>query len=183
MVCPRCIETVSGILENNGFLVESIQLGSADIDRAPSDQELKKIASELEGRGFELLKDRKSRIVEQVKAEIIQWIHHNPDQLNNTENLSVQLAKNVGMDYSALSHIFSAQVGLTIEKFTILQKIEKVKELLSYDELTASEIAFQLGYSSSAHLSSQFKKETGMTPSEFKKLSGQQRQSLDSIGN
>jgi len=183
MVCPRCIETVSGILENNGFQIESIQLGSADVDRDPSDKELEKIASELEGRGFELLKDRKSRIVEQVKAEIIQWIHHKPDQLNNTENLSVQLAKSVGMEYSALSHIFSARVGLTIEKFTILQKIEKVKELLSYDELTASEIAFQLGYSSSAHLSSQFKKETGMTPSEFKKLSGQHRQSLDSIGN
>ena len=87
------------------------------------------------------------------------------------------------MDYSALSHIFSASVGLTIEKYAILQKIEKVKELLSYDELTVSEIAFKLGYSSVAHLSSQFKKETGITPGQFKKLKDQNRKTLDSIGS
>lgn len=183
MVCPRCIETVQSIMESNGFQVESIKLGSVEIDVSPSDLQLGEIASELKDRGFELLQDRKSQIVEQVKSEIILWIHQNKEPENPTENLSDQLARKLNMDYSALSHIFSASVGLTIEKYAILQKIEKVKELLSYDELTVSEIAFKLGYSSVAHLSSQFKKETGMTPVQFKKLKDQDRRTLDSIGN
>ena len=183
MVCPRCVETVTSILQNNGFQVESVKLGSAEIDRPPSDLQLEQLAAELQARGFELLHDRKSQIVEQVKSEIIQWVHHNVDDQKLTENLSDYLAKKIRMDYSALSHVFSASAGITIEKFTILQKIEKVKELLSYDELNVSEIAFQLGYSSVAHLSSQFKKETGMTPGQFKKLKDQDRRTLDSIGN
>lgn len=183
MVCPRCIETVTSVLQNNGFQVESVKLGSAEIDRSPSELQLEQLAAELQARGFELLHDRKSQVVEQVKAEIIQWVHHSGEDLNLTENLSDYLAKKMGMDYSALSHVFSASVGITIEKFTILQKIEKVKELLSYGELTASEIAFKTGYSSAAHLSSQFKKETGMTPGQFKKLQDQDRKTLDSIGN
>jgi len=182
MVCPRCIETVQSIMENNGFQVESIKLGSVEIDQSPSDSQLETLSSELKNRGFELLQDRKSQIVDQVKSEIILWIHQNQETDNPTQNLSDQLARKLNMDYSALSHVFSASVGLTIEKYAILQKIEKVKELLSYDELTVSEIAFKLGYSSVAHLSSQFKKETGMTPGQFKKLKDQDRRTLDSIG-
>ena len=182
MVCPRCIETVQSIMENNGFQVESIKLGSVEIDQSPSDSQLETLSSELKNRGFELLQDRKSQIVDQVKSEIILWIHQNQETDNSTQNLSDQLARKLNMDYSALSHVFSASVGLTIEKYAILQKIEKVKELLSYDELTVSEIAFKLGYSSVAHLSSQFKKETGMTPGQFKKLKDQDRRTLDSIG-
>lgn len=183
MVCPRCIETVQSIMENNGFHVKSIKLGSVEIDQSPSDLLLDKISSELKDRGFELLQDKKSQIVDQLKSEIILWIHQNQELENPTENLSDHLARKLGMDYSALSHVFSGSVGLTIEKYTILQKIEKVKELLSYNELNVSEIAFQLGYSSVAHLSSQFKKETGMTPGQFKKLKDQNRKPLDSIGN
>ena len=183
MVCPRCIETVQSIMESNGFRVESIKLGSVEIDQSPSDSLLNKISTELKNRGFELLQDRKSQIIDQVKSEIILWIHQNQEPDNPTQNLSDQLARKLNMDYSALSHVFSASVGLTIEKYAILQKIEKVKELLSYDELNVSEIAFQLGYSSVAHLSSQFKKETGMTPGQFKKLKDQDRRTLDSIGN
>ncbi|HPF52695.1 MAG TPA: AraC family transcriptional regulator [Draconibacterium sp.] len=183
MVCPRCIETVQSIMESNGLQVESIKLGSVEIDQLPSDSQLDTLSSELKNRGFELLQDRKSQIVEQVKSEIILWIHQNQELSIPTENLSDQLARKLRMDYSALSHIFSASVGLTIEKYAILQKIEKVKELLSYDELTVSEIAFKLGYSSVAHLSSQFKKETGMTPGQFKKLKDQNRKTLDSIGS
>lgn len=183
MVCPRCIETVQIIMENNGFQVESIKLGSVEIDQSPSELQLEKISTELQNRGFELLQDKKRQVVEQVKSEIILWIHQNQELPNQAENLSDHLARKLGMDYSALSHIFSASVGLTIEKYTISQKVERVKELLSYDELNVNEIAFQLGYSSAAHLSSQFKKETGMTPVQFKKLKDQNRKTLDSIGN
>lgn len=183
MVCPRCIETVQSIMENNGFQVESIKLGAVEIDQSPSESQLDTLSSELKDRGFELLLDKKSQIVDQIKSEIILWIHQNQELENPTENLSDHLARKLGMDYSSLSHVFSGSVGLTIEKYTILQKIEKVKELLSYNELNVSEIAFQLGYSSVAHLSSQFKKETGMTPGQFKKLKDQDRKTLDSIGS
>lgn len=182
MVCPRCIETVQSIMENNGFQVESIMLGTVKIDQSLSDSQLDLISAELKNRGFELLHDKKSQVVEQAKAEIILWIHQNQELENPTVNLSDHLARKLGIDYSALSHVFSSRVGLTIEKYTIQQKIERVKELLSYDELTASEIAIQMGYSSSAYLSSQFKKETGMTPGQFKKLKVQERKPLDSIG-
>ncbi len=183
MVCPRCIETVQSIMENNGFKVESIKLGSVIIDQIPSDSELDKISSELQNRGFELLLDRKSQIVEQIKSEIILWIHQNHELKSPGDNLSDHLVRKLNMDYSSLSHVFSSSLSLTIEKYTILQKTEKVKELLSYNELNISEIAFKLGYSSVAHLSSQFKKETGMTPGQFKKLQEQDRRTLDSIGN
>jgi len=181
MVCPRCIESVQQVLTDLGFEVLGIKLGEVKINKAPSSEQLENIASKLQQKGFELLRDRKSVIVEQVKSEIIKLVHHSENEILNV-NLSSHLSQLIGADYSSISNLFSSMEGLTIEKFTILQKIEKAKELLSYGELTASEIAFKMGYSSAAHLSAQFKKETGMTPGQYKKLKEKKRNPLDKIG-
>ncbi|MCG6188819.1 AraC family transcriptional regulator [Maribellus maritimus] len=181
MVCPRCIETVESVLSEKGFKVESIKLGEAEVDKEPSAEQMRELSTTLKSRGFELLVDKKHQIVDQVKSEIIKLIHHSENDILNI-NLSSHLAQTIGADYSSISNLFSSSEGITIEKFAILQKIEKVKELLSYGELTASEVAFKLGYSSAAHLSSQFKKETGMTPGQYKNLKNKDRKPLDRIG-
>ncbi|WP_167616439.1 helix-turn-helix domain-containing protein [Maribellus sediminis] len=181
MVCPRCIESVQEVLTNEGFEVQQIKLGEAEIDRQPTTDQLENISRILHSKGFELLHDKKKIVVDQVKSEIIKLVHHSENEILNV-NLSSHLSALIGADYSSISTLFSSSEGLTIERFTILQKIEKVKELLSYGELTASEIAFKLGYSSAAHLSSQFKKETGMTPGQYKKLKDKHRNPLDHIG-
>ena len=181
MVCQRCIETVEQVLTEKGFKVGTIILGEAEIDREPNSNELQEIAETLKNRGFKLLIDKKSQIVDRVKSEIIKLIHHSENEILNV-NLSTHLAQLIAADYSSISNLFSTSEGITIEKFTILQKIEKVKELLSYGELTASEIAFKMGYRRAAHLSSQFKKETGMTPGQFKNLKEKERKPLDQIG-
>jgi AraC-like DNA-binding protein len=181
MVCPRCIETVESVLSENGFTVKTIKLGEAEIDKIPSPLQLEELSEALKKRGFELLIDKKSKIVDRVKSEIIKLIHHRENEMLHI-NLSEHLSQTIGADYSSISNLFSSSEGLTIEKFTILQKIEKVKELLSYGELTVSEIAFKMGYSSAAHLSSQFKKETGLTPGQYKNLNEKERKPLDQIG-
>jgi AraC-like DNA-binding protein len=180
MVCPRCIETVDRIFRENGFEVESVKLGEVSVSQEPDTAQLENLSKQLQQHGFELLSDRKSRIVGLVKSEIIRLVHHSDEELLQV-NLSEHLSNLIGADYSALSSLFSSVEGVTIEKFAILQKIERVKELLSYGELTISEIAFKLGYSSSAHLSSQFKKTTGITPNQYKKLKVKDRNSLDQV--
>ncbi|QGY48115.1 helix-turn-helix domain-containing protein [Maribellus comscasis] len=181
MVCPRCIETVESVLMEKGFQVRSIKLGEAKVDKEPSAEQMQELSTALQNRGFELLIDKKRQIVDQVKSEVIKLVHHRENEILNV-NLSSHLAGLIGADYSSISTLFSSSEGITIEKYTILQKVEKVKELLSYGELTASEIAFKIGYSSAAHLSSQFKKETGMTPGQYKNLKEKERKPLDQIG-
>ncbi len=181
LVCPRCIETVEQVLTGKGFNVLNIKLGEAEIDKLPSSIQMEELSLTLQKKGFELLSDKKSRILVQVKSEIVRLIHHSDNEILNV-NLSEHLSRLIGTDYSSISHLFSLEEGITIEKFTILQKIEKVKELLSYGELTSSEIAYKMGYSSAAHLSSQFKKETGMTTGQFKNLREKERKPLDQIG-
>lgn len=180
MVCPRCIETVDRIFTENGFDVEAIKLGEIKVSQEPDAKQRDKLSEQLHKNGFELLTDRKSRITGQIKSEIIRLVHHSHEQLLQV-NLSEHLSDLIGADYTTISHLFSSEEGITIEKFTILQKIERVKELLSYDELTISEIAFKLGYSSGAHLSSQFKKTTGMSPVQYKNMNDKERNSLDEI--
>lgn len=181
MVCPRCIETVQNVLTEKGFVVQSIKLGEVEIDRKPTSEQTENLSTELLKRGFELLTDRKSKIIGQIKSEIIRIIHYNENEILHV-NLSNHLSSLIGTDYSFLSNLFSSEEGLTIEKYAILQKIEKVKELLSYGELNISEIAFKMDYSSVAYLSSQFKKTTGMTPGQYKKLKEKNRNSLDQLG-
>lgn len=176
MVCPRCISVVQQELVKLGYHVLDVDLGYAQIEQKP---DLELISKMLVKNGFELLEDDKRKKVERIKTEIISLIHHGTSLNNN--NLSDWLSKQLGGDYSSLSHLFSSIENITIEKFYILQRIEKVKELLAYDELSLKEIAFQLGFNSVAHLSAQFKKETGLTTSHFKSNKHSNRKSIDSL--
>jgi len=179
MVCDRCVKVVKDELEKLGLTVNKITLGEAEVEN-PDHIDKTVIAHTLEASGFELLEDKNIRLVERIKTFIIQLIHHSSKEIQT--NFSVLIAKELGKDYHYLSTLFSGIENITIEKFIILQKIEKVKELLIYDELSLSEIAYTLGYSSVSHLSSQFKQVTGFTPSQFKKLKSKTRNPLDKVG-
>jgi len=179
MVCPRCIASVEDILHNLNHSFEKVDLGEAVLNQTLSNNEISILKDTLLKQGFELLEDKKDKIVEAVKTHIIQLVK-NPDS-NHSKKISAYLSTAIGYDYSHISSVFTATQGITIEKYFILQKIERVKELLSYNELTLSEIAYQLNYSSLAALSAQFKDITGVTPSEFKKLREQGRKSLDNL--
>lgn len=180
MVCNRCIKTVTGIFSDQGATVCSIRLGVVGLQSALSDEQLNTVRRELEKEGFELLDDQRSKIIEQIKNTIITLVHQG-ELDEQKENLSVLLSRKLHRDYHYLSNLFSSVEDATIEQYFILQKIERAKELLVYNELTLSQISFQLGYSSVAHLSAQFKKVTGFTPSAFKKLKGHHRQHLDRL--
>tara|TARA_R110001583_G_scaffold8896_2_gene41958 strand:- start:5265 stop:5804 length:540 start_codon:yes stop_codon:yes gene_type:complete len=179
MVCPRCIETVREIFNKLNIETSYIKLGEVSISENINDSQKTQLEEELATRGFELLEDHSSKTIVQIKAIVVEQIHYNKESL--TVNFSTFLSEKLNQDYTALSKLFSSVEGVTIEKYILKQKIEKVKELIVYNELNLSEIAFQLDYSSVAHLSSQFKKETGMTPSAFKKLEKRDRNTLDSI--
>lgn len=177
MVCDRCILVVRQELEKLNLKPASIKLGEAEITKDPTEKQLSQLRQNLAALGFELLDDSRKKLIEKIKNIVIEQIHYSDadDRHNFSEILSHKLLK----DYSYLSNLFSDVEGITIQKYIINQKIEKVKELLVYDELSLSEIAFKLGYSSVAHLSSQFKKVTGLTPSHFKNLGGIHRKPLD----
>ena len=180
MVCGRCIRVVNEELQKLGLDIRHIELGKVETTNEVSADLVAKIRTVLEESGFELLDDKKAKIIEQIKTLVINKVHYNREKQENI-NFSDHLEKEIGMDYSYLSSLFSSVEGTTIEKYMILQKIELVKELLVYDELSLSEIAFKMGYSSVAHLSSQFKKVTGLTPSHFKEVQEQKRKPLDKI--
>lgn len=166
MVCNRCIMVVQDLLGKLGLTVLHIELGKVLIQETLEKADLERIRQALEAVGFELIDDKRDRLIEQIKQEIIQLVHNCNGELK--VNLSDYLSEKLHHDYSSLSKVFSETNGITIEKYFILQKIERVKELLVYDELSLNEIAALLNYSSAAHLSSQFKSITGITPSEFK---------------
>lgn len=180
MVCDRCKMVVRTELTGLGLHPASVELGEVALeeDALTEDQE-NLLLARLQQLGFELLAGRKERVVWQVKAAIIELVHHQNDEARIKQ--SEYLSKQLGQDYSYLSKIFSDEEGITIEHYIILQKIERVKELLAYDELTLSEISWQLGYSSVAALSGQFKKVVGITPTAWKadKIG---RNTLDRVG-
>ena len=177
MVCGRCIRVVKEELEKLGLDVRSVRLGEAVVS---GDFDNDRIKETLRNSGFDLIEDRKIKIIEKIKNIIINLIRNNSSK-DLDINFSESISKEVGLDYHYLSTIFSAQEGITIEKYIIYQKIEYVKELLKYEELTLNEIAYQLGYSSVQHLSNQFKKVTGMSASQYKQLKNPQRTPLDQI--
>lgn len=180
MVCSRCIRVVHEELTQLGLHVERVALGEVIVEG--TDLNTAAIRERLHENGFELLETESAKLVEMVKTVIIE-LAQSDDLSELEENLSDILAKRTHRDYAALSHLFSSVEALTIERYFILQKIERVKELLTYDELSASEIAYKLGYSSPAHLSRQFKQETGFTPTEFKRTRAHQhRIPLEEIG-
>lgn len=180
MVCNRCIKVVKDEFEKLNLEIEAIELGKVSISSQLNDSELSEIKNVLDKNGFELIDDKKSKIIDRIKTLVIEITHYKKE-VSASINISDFISKEIGYDYSYLSNLFSSVEGITIEKYIINQKIEKVKELLVYDELTLNEIAFQLGYSSVQHLSNQFKKITGLTPSHFKKLKENKRKPLDEV--
>ncbi len=180
MVCNRCIKVVKDEFEKLNIQIEDIELGKVSISSPLKESILSEINDVLNNNGFELIDDKKSKLIDHIKTLIIAEVHHEKNKLASI-NSSEFISKEVGYDYSYLSHLFSSVEGITIEKYIINQKIEKVKELLVYDELSLNEISFQLGYSSVQHLSNQFKKITGLTPSHFKKLKDNKRKPLDEV--
>ena len=179
MVCNRCIMVVQNELDKLGLAVKNIKLGEVTLDKEPTAEEKDKLDKALVLLGFELIDDKKSRIIEKIKNIIIELVHHQNNDAKT--NLSDVLSSQLHHDYNYLSNLFSEIEGTTIEKYFIAQKIEKVKELLVYDELSLSEIAFRLNYSSVAYLSNQFKKVTGLTPSYFKQIRDDKRKPLDKV--
>lgn len=177
MVCPRCISAVRDLLVSEGLTVRSVSLGDVEIEDNLSDEERHSLAGKLRDIGFELLDDPRSQLVEQIRVAVLKWVRMDEERPKLSECLSRQLSK----DYSALSKLFSEVKGITIERFAIIHRIEYVKELLCYSQLSTSEIAYWLGYSSPAYLSSQFKQVTGMTPTEFRELGHHERISLDAL--
>jgi AraC-like DNA-binding protein len=167
MVCQRCIVAVQQELNKHGIEPISVTLGEVDLREPLSDEQLNQLDVGLNALGFERIDGRKARLIEAVKNKIIQLIHHSKE-IDRKHNWSTVLAEHVHYEYNYLSNLFSSVEGITLEQYIIRQKIEKAKELLFYDELNLSQIADQLGYSSVAHLSAQFKKVTGMTPSALK---------------
>jgi YesN/AraC family two-component response regulator len=178
MVCDRCKMVVKSELEQSKFNVLSIDLGEAEITETLNQKQLTALNERLQAVGFSLIDDRKTRVVEKTKNLIVALVHSQNNGLTTT--LSQYLSFEIGQDYSSISHWFSAHEGTTIEQYYVLQRIERVKELLAYDELNLNEISDLLHYSSASHLSKQFKKVTSMTPSQFK-ATEQLRQPLDEV--
>lgn len=179
MVCSRCILAVKNIFESQGYTLSQITLGEVETEVPISDVDLKNISASLVGYGFEIVNDAKSQLIEKIKTLIVELVHYNEDIIK--VNYSVYIESKLNKDYTYLSNLFSEVTGVTIEKYIINQKIERVKELLVYGELTLSEIAFQLGYSSVSHLSVQFKKITGLTPAHFRQIKEIKRKPLDEV--
>jgi AraC-like DNA-binding protein len=179
MVCIRCKMVVKSELEKLGLHYTTVELGEAEIKEDISDKQLDGLNVALKKTGLELMDDKKSILVEKIKAVIVELVHYTEDQIKI--NLSDYLSEKLNYDYTYLANLFSEVKGTTIEKFYLAHKIEKVKELLVYDELNLTEIAWKLHYSSVAHLSNQFKKMTGLTPSHFKNLKHKRRIALGNV--
>lgn len=180
MVCDRCKTAVKNELDKSKIAYQQIELGEIELTQSPSHTQLEKFKNAIEPLGFELIEDKSARLVNQIKALVLKWVRGEESQ-NKKLKFSAYLADHLSKDYNYLSNLFSGVEGTTIEQYLIHQKIERVKELLVYDERTLSEIAHLLNYSSVQHLSNQFKKVTGLTPSQVKKIGQLKRLSLDKI--
>jgi AraC family transcriptional regulator len=181
MVCNRCILVVKQEFEKAGFTPLAVNMGEVELYKQLTEDEIKRIDSQLTALGFEILDDRNRKLIENIKTLLIKQVQSG--EVEEHFGLSEFITKHLNKEYTQVSRLFSEVEGITLEQFFILQKIEKVKEWLVYDELNLSEISYKLGYSSVAHLSAQFKKVTGLTPSAFKKIGISHRKSLDKVQN
>lgn len=181
MVCPRCITSVAQLLEKNKLQATSVRLGEVELKTKPGKTQLQQFAKDLEQTGFALLDDQKTQLIEKVKGLLIQKVQRG--NIEDHFSVSKYLTETIFKEYSSISRLFSEVEGITIEQFFILQKIEKTKEWLIYNEQSLSQIAFHLGYSSTQHLSNQFKKLTGMTPSQFRQIGALHRKPIDGVKN
>lgn len=179
MVCSRCKMVVKDLLEKMELHTLSVNLGEVEVDEKLSKDQLSQLDTKLKTLGFELIDNKRSQTIEKIKNAIITLVHHSDIDIQT--NLSEYITSKVHQDYNYLSNLFSEVEGITIEKYFINQRIEKAKELLVYDQLTLSEIADQLGYSSVGYLSNQFKKITGFTPSYFKSLKEHKRKNIEEL--
>ena len=179
MVCSRCKMVVKAQLENIGLHPLSVNLGEVEIEEELSKEELLQLDTKVRALGFELMDDKKSQTIEKIKNVIVKLVHHSNHNIKT--NLSAFITSQIHQDYNYLSNLFSEVEGTTIEKYFISQRIERAKELIVYNELTLSEIADELGYSSVAYLSNQFKKVTGFTPSYFKSLKEYKRKNIEEL--
>ena len=180
MVCNRCIKVVREELEKLGIEIQEIKLGEVVVNGSSDRIDYVALKETLEENGFELIDDKKAMAIEKVKNVVVELIHQAGDNSIHL-NFSNLISERVGLDYNYLSSLFSSLESMTIERYIILQRIERVKELLVYNELTLSEIAWKTGYSSVQHLSNQFKKITGLTPSHFKEVKEDKRRALDQV--
>ncbi|HSZ86431.1 MAG TPA: AraC family transcriptional regulator [Puia sp.] len=179
MVSIRCKMLVKSELDKLGLHYKTVELGEAEIEEDISTEKWNELNIALKRSGIELMDDKKSILIEKIKNVIVELVHYSEEHLEI--NFSDYLSQKLNHDYTYLANLFSESQGITIEHFHILHKIERVKELLIYDELNITEIAWKLDYSSVAHLSNQFKKITGLTPSFFKKIKQKRRSSLEDI--
>ena len=178
MVCDRCITAVRQLFQAEGLEPMAVDLGVVQLEQMPGEQQLATLSDALAEQGFEIVEDRRNRIVAEIKRALITYLKQ-MEQEESTEKLSDFIADRLHYNYSYLSNLFSEKTGETIEAYFIALRIERVKELLQHDQLQASEIAWRLNFSSSQHLSRQFKKVTGITITEFRKESATQRKGLD----
>ena len=179
MVCGRCKMVVKSEFEKLRLPTISVELGEVELQNTITEDQKKELLNHLHTLGFDLIDDKKSKTIEKIKTLIIDLVHHKNNELKT--NLSDYLAKNLNQDYNSLSNLFSEVENTTIEKYFISQKIEKVKELIIYNELSLSEIADILNYSNVAHLSNQFKKVTGFTPTYFRQLKNKKRIQIENL--
>ena len=179
MVCPRCIMSVKSILQDLSIPFNNIALGQLEMAEEMTKAQRRLLEERLQAVGFELLEQGKSALISKIKTVIIEQIHYSNEPV--AVNFSKLISDKLHHEYAYLSRLFSSIEGITIEKYIARQKIERVKELLFYGQMSLSEIAHDMNYSSVAHLSSQFKKETGMTPTQFKSQENPNRKSLDDL--
>ena len=181
MVCHRCVLAVESILTKEVIPFENVIIGQVKLHTKLSAEQKVRLINSLNGVGFELIDTRNSALIEQIKRLVIAKARNESDEHEKKMKLSRYISREVNHEYTYLSNLFSSVEGKTIEKYFIDQRIEKVKELLIYGQLTLSQIAFDLDYSSVAHLSTQFKRITGLTPTYFKEIGAAKRQALDKI--
>ena len=179
MVCIRCQLIVKSELEKLGIRYADVKIGEANLIENISQEQLEQLDISLRKSGLHLMDNKKSILVEKIKSAIIELVHYSEEQIR--VNLSDYLSEKLNYDYTYLANLFSEVKGINIERFYLNHKIERVKELIVYDELNLTEIAYKMHYSSVAHMSNQFKKITGLTPSHFKKLKNKRRGTLEDV--
>ena len=181
MVCHRCILAVEDILRKTSIEFQKVIVGEIHLMQKISEEQHMFLKTEFNSIGLELIDNKASSIIEKIKQLVLKKARNEVDDKEKRINISVYLSQNLYHEYTYISSLFSSVEGRTIENYFIRQRIEKVKELLVYDEMTLSDIAFEMEYSSTAHLSNQFKQITGLTPSHFKKIGAYKRTVLDQV--
>jgi len=179
MVSTRCKIAVKEVFRNLGLVYSNVELGEVEIAEILTDEKLKDLKISLLNIGFELIEDRRAILIERIKNIVIDMVHHSDSQIKI--NFSDYLSERLKYDYTYMANVFSEEQGVSIEQFIISHKVERIKEYIIYDELNMTEIAFKMNYSSVAHLSGQFKKVTGLTPSYFKKLKMKRLEPIENI--